>query len=151
MSIKISKVLKAKGQLYRSNRPKGLPDLKAIKEKEIYTVISLEEGWASLLGWPMEKELWSKYFGKFISLPMSNIFPPSLEACEVVNKHIVNAKSPLLVHCYSGVDRTGYVIAYHLAKNKILTPAQAWEYAVGTGQHFWFRWWRRSFMKMFMV
>lgn len=142
-----------KGFLYRSDRPKYARDLISAKiGHQIHALVTLEEGWSDVFGWNEERDLWEKTMGlPFYNFPMSNFWPPSKATCDaILDIFAQNAAQGrnTLIHCYSGVDRTGFVAAYALWKYKRETAEDAWDYAVKTGQHWWFRWWKKHFLKI---
>lgn len=73
----------------------------------------------------------------------SNIFPPSqgqvsqfLDLCSYGKR--------TFVHCHSGVDRTGFMIAVYRMTVLNWTFEDAYDEWVILGRHWWFDWWKKS-------
>lgn len=138
-------------RLYRG-RPKSQAELNEAWGLGIRTIISLESGFARFVSemrdeWCEEKEAWEEMGGRWENVPCSNFFPPSREASQRVYNLVNESPTKVLIHCFSDVDRTGWMCAYYKFRDRwCLTWQDAWEVeAVLKGQHFWFRWWRPFF------
>ena len=139
--------------LYRSSRPQNKSDLQSIYDLGIRTIISLEEGWGNLFTPYDTHDMWTDFLdmgGTLYNLKCSNILPPTHKQAETVHYNINQTtrrvSSRILIHCYSGVDRTGFMVAYHLAKQG-LNPDFSWRAnAWNKGMHKWYFWWRGYFM-----
>lgn len=145
----MKKVL-GENSVYRGPRPKNQEELEHLFKSGVRTIISLEEGWGKLFGWKGEESLWKMMGGRFIHLRMSNVFPPTLDQCQLVEDtiHRFYARGSVFIHCYAGVDRTGFVSAY-LAYINGYSAEQAWQYAaLDQGMHKRYYWWKKYFMKM---
>lgn len=135
--------------LYRGSRPESVNDLLVLKSIGINTIISLETGWHKLFGWRGERKAWQHFGNPWLNVPLSDIFPPSLDECESICEIISMSKfAPFFVHCFSGVDRTGFVIAYYRVTRMGWCPFKAWKEAVDKGMHWRYYWWRRHFLKI---
>lgn len=142
------------GTLFRGSRPLDYHDLVGLSAVGVNHIISLEKGWSGLFHWDYER-LWRVYGGERTELPTSGnvIFPPTLGQCEAFVKrvqelHAIDKK--IFVHCYSGVDRTGFLIAYYMAKVHGVPPGWSWkEYALESGMHCHYQHWRKRFMLYF--
>lgn len=99
--------------IWRSPRP----DLWRIAlETDIRTVLSLETGWYERLHpRKMSEEAAANQFGlRDLNVSLSWLFPPQPAQLRVCLDVLLDAqldRRPVLVHCRSGVDRTGLVIA----------------------------------------
>lgn len=138
-------------KLFRG-RPKSQDDLNEAWNLGIRTIVSLETGFARMVStikgeWCGEREAWEAMGGTWVSVPCSNFSPPSKSASELVNNIIKDNQWNTLIHCFSDVDRTGWICAYHKFVNGwFLSWGDAWSTeAVGKGQHWWFRWWKPFF------
>lgn len=136
--------------LYRSDRPRSAKDLgDDVRRLGIEAILTLEEGWSDVFGWNDERDFWTGILKKpFHHIPMSNFWPPSKDECEIALNIIDCYPEGVLVHCFSGVDRTGFVCSYYLWKKGVMSAEEAWQYAVKSGQHWWFRWWKPYFMRI---
>ena len=138
--------------LFRGSKPRGPMDLLGLPPLGIWTIISLEEGWSKIFGWRGEERAWSTICGRFFNYSMSNVFPPSRAECESVADRIEdNLKDGgVFVHCYAGLDRTGYTIAAYMTLKRGVPPGWAFkEFAIEPGMHRRYHWWRRQFMRDF--
>lgn len=142
--------------VFRGPSPRSEQDLyTAWTVHGVRTIISLQEGWASIFDrlagkWTEEKECWERMGGVYIHLPMSNLLVPSLFRTRYIYREMAKSVNSgcVLVHCYSGVDRTGWMCGiYKYWKNHYRTPQEAWDMeCVAKGQHWWFRWWKPFFL-----
>src|SRR4051812_48335547 len=129
--------------LFRGPRPKSLEELKANK---ITTIIDLETGayekfhndWYETAG----HELWENGIN-LIRFPLFDIWPPNrYQICWIfaeIDKASLRPGS-ILIHCKSGVDRTGFVVAaWRMYRQKWSLAAAANEWIM-EGAHWWFCW-----------
>ena len=141
---------------YRGSRPESAGDLYRIKDElGISTIISLETGaghfFDHILGRSFhEEEVWEKpsFNGEFIKFPLSNFSPPSCSELQAILETIeqcVNIREGVYLHCYAGVDRTGYVVAAWRVLQEGVHPEIAWREAVAKGMHGRFWWWANQF------
>jgi len=142
--------------LYRGPRPDSSSDLITLGfNYQVATLISLETGfgqfWDSLWGRDFdERGGWERgWHRSYISRPCSNIFPPSRAETEVILRDIKRSliSGPVYVHCYAGVDRTGWVIAAWRVLEEGVHPEDAWAEAMLMGLHRRYHWWRAAFME----
>lgn len=141
--------------LWRGSRPEAKTDLQLLVSANVRTIISLETWWHSLFHTFDEGQNWRFYFGRtFVSMPLSNILPPSRKATFAILDEILHAMDSqkagdgVFVHCYSGVDRTGWMIAAYRVNCQGWSPEKAWQEAIEMGQHPRYRWWEDSFMDL---
>jgi protein tyrosine/serine phosphatase len=97
-------------QIYRGGRPSE-DGLRQLKEMGIKTIISLRSDDSLTY---VEKHLARQYGLEFISIPLSIYQKPTdeqvLKFLEIV---IDKEKQPIFIHCESGRDRTGVMIAVY--------------------------------------
>lgn len=144
--------------LFRGSRPECKADLNQLAiSYGVQTIISLETGfgafWSRFLGKPFDESgWWSSWFArKFITHSLSNFFPPSKCETYKILSDILSAQraGAVFIHCYAGVDRTGWVVAAWRVAQDGIAPEAAWEEAVRMGLHARFFWWSPHFMEMF--
>lgn len=137
------------------SRPKGFQDLQTLNNRGILSIISLETGfgafWDKLSGHGFdEKSTWIHSFhGGFISMPLSNFLPPSTAETRDILNALAAARmtGPVFIHCYAGVDRTGFIVAAFRALYEHWSPEKAWQEALDKGLHNRYKWWRGGFME----
>lgn len=137
--------------LYRGSRPHDTSDLSLLWKNGIRTIISLEEGWADILGWKNEPATWRKMGGVWLQVKLSSIIAPTQGQLEAIYALIFAhcQLSGVFVHCYSGVDRTGIVCADWEVYGRKISPEVAWQRCCEQGMHKRFQWlWKRSFFKI---
>lgn len=154
--LKHSDIRTVKSGVYRGPEPKSIKDLLFLYNNYgIRSIISLEEGWSELFGLYEEDEDWL-LIGRdkekevmFHHIAMSNIFPPTKSEVQVVAEKIRSMKvyhPNVYIHCYAGVDRTGFCVAYYRVKHCNYSPEEAWAEAQNMGMHKRYFWWKKSFM-----
>lgn len=121
-------------KLWRGPRLETKDDFNLLKDYGIKRIISLEY-------FDRDEDLNPEAWGMLEeSIPCSDIFPPSDWAVQRV-LNLVADDVPTYIHCYSGVDRTGFVCAAYRMQ------AMAWPYSAAVqeweklGRHFWYFWW----------
>jgi len=99
------------GVLYRSKQLSKKRLEKYIKRLHLKTIINLRGPNPTMPWWQKEKALAKKYDIKFYSLAMTaHNMPLKKHLLELL--HIYEtAPKPILIHCYSGADRTGEAAA----------------------------------------
>lgn len=133
--------------LYRGPRP----SLSEVIAGKFQLVISLESGVYEFFH-DDDLESAEHANGKLFEMsPMSDFFPPSkLQVGRVLEilKTSQASKIQTLLHCKSGVDRTGFVVAVYRMQ------VQGWSYSrahaewVAMGRHwryFWWAYWLRKY------
>ena len=116
---------------------------------QIFQVISLQEGWADFLGHYNEKEDCAALGMPFKRVRFSNLVAPSPAQCREVLSAIRNAEGKTYLHCFAGVDRTGFICGLYRHLEDDLTPDEAWrEQCAGMGMHRRYQlFWRHSFFE----
>ncbi len=151
--MKISSVAR---NLFRGSRPEGPPDLLTLGlNNGVKTIISLETGfgrfWDGLTGKDFdERRAWEKGWHRtYISRPCSNFTPPGRADTEVILRDIENGLKlgPVFLHCHSGVDRTGWIVASWRVLQEGAVPEVAWEECLKMGMHKRFSFWKSAFMQ----
>lgn len=142
--------------LARGGKPRSREDLQFLKNEGIRTIVSLQEGWSDffrLYDIKDEKRDWEAMGGKFYQHRLSNWFAPTQDETDAVLRSICAQDGKTYLHCYSGVDRTGWIAAaYKVLVMGNVTPEDAWKTeAWAKGTHKWFFWWRAKFLAMFSL
>lgn len=112
---------------------------------KLKTIINLESGWYERLHprAPRELSAAERLGIAEVSLPMSDFTPP--KASRVAHAVRLMARPllrPLLVHCRSGVDRTGVVVACFRVAVEAWKAETALEEMLWMGFHRWrYCWW----------
>lgn len=76
----------------------------------------------------------------------SNIFPPTEEQVREFLAKVSNGKKTY-VHCHSGVDRTGFLVACYRMMKLGWSYHSAYREWVDLGRHWWFDWWKYTLKK----
>lgn len=130
--VDIPQFVQVDERLYRGGAPNEA-GLRLIKEKGIKTVISLQ-GVSDTQ--QAEKELVESLGMKFVSLPMSVDERPGDEAILTFLETVLTPDdAPVFVHCASGRDRTGAVVAVYRVTFNEWGPKEAYKEAKKYG--FW--------------
>lgn len=130
--------------IWRGPRPK---DLKVLRDECFHRIISFQSGWYELLTETKRERQFPCDFGlKFYDLGSSDIFPPDKRTVETALE-LLQRGGKTYVHCLSGVDRTGFIIAVYRMKIQGWDFERAHDEWVKLGRHFWFFWWKRELKK----
>jgi len=78
---------------------------------------------------------------KVVYIRCSNIWPPTYFQ---VSEFLVAASNGLktYLHCHSGVDRTGFLVAAYRMQKLGWPFEEAYKEWVEQGRHWWFDWWK---------
>lgn len=139
-------------QLWRGGAPKSKADLQKLYAMGIDLIINLETGTADALGdYPHECQDWLEMGRKFLLIQCSNFSPPTAEQTKnvlnAITSHVYNGKK-VYIHCFSGVDRTGWMCAAF--RQQFWPAAEAWQKeAWEKGTHKWFFWWKWFFLSRY--
>lgn len=126
--------------LWRGPRPESFNEL---REKGFERVISLQSGSEEYLTDSLYEMQDPEDFGiQFIEIPCSNIFPPSNEEVSEFLLYLENYDIKTYVHCHSGVDRTGFMIAAWRMSALHWPFHAAYSEMKKLGRHWWFGWWK---------
>jgi tyrosine-protein phosphatase SIW14 len=102
ISTTISNCFKVSGDVYRAEQPaqKDIPDLKKLK---IRTLLNLRE-------YHSDDEVFRHSGLRLMHLPLA---AGSLDQADLISalKMLREAEKPVLIHCWHGSDRTGFVVA----------------------------------------
>lgn len=135
----------ADAAFWRGGAPKSTVDLIQLYAQGVRTIISLETGFADKLGdYPEEQSDWESMGGAYHLVKCSNFWAPTAAQTNEVMRLMGNKPAgKVYLHCFSGVDRTGWMAArYRLSRLDFLNASDAWEVeAKGSGTHWWFYWW----------
>lgn len=139
MSLPIRKVAE---RIYRGPQPLTDQDWNQLKILGIKNILDLETGSHILFdGNPAKEALTAKGFDmRFFSLPLGEVFPPSLKEL-YTSYQIISEPETIYVHCRTGVDRTGMVIAYWRLSEGRLNRKQIIQEMYDCGMHWWLKWW----------
>lgn len=140
--------------LYRGSRPESSDDLTYLSFNcSVKTIVSLETGfgrfWDGLFGRAFqEQDLWTRVYQRILlSRPCSNLLPPTPAETRAILDDIKASlqKGSVYVHCYAGVDRTGWIIAAWRVREQGWSIPDAWNEAIRMGLHARFWWWADAF------
>ncbi len=129
--------------IYRGQQPEGVPDWNILRDLGIKYTLDLQTGSALLSdGSPLQEALRAEGYGiRSYAHPLGWILPPTqTELRDAVN--FITYHKPCYVHCKSGVDRTGMVIA--ALTSSALHPetrTAAVQEMKRCGMHWWYYWW----------
>lgn len=129
--------------LYRGPRPK---DLRHLRSLGIDSIINLESGlWELFTDDVYERQSPPDFDIRAYHLKCSDIWPPSMwavrRAIEIIKRE-TEAGRKVYVHCKSGVDRTGFVIAVYRMMVEGKTFEEAHSEWILRGRHIWYFWWK---------
>lgn len=132
------------GNLWRSNRP---VDLHAVQKLGFKTIIDLQSGTHELFTNELIEQQFPNDYGiSYYDLKCSDFTPPKpwqvLKFLEVVSRG-----EKTMVHCMSGVDRTGFMCAVYRMKVLKWSYNKALEEWKAQGRHFWYFYWERELKK----
>lgn len=102
---------------------------------QIHQVISLQEGWADVLGHYNEGADCRAQGLTYMRYRLSNVFAPSMWACESILRNIVLTEEKTYLHCFAGVDRTGFISGLYLVLVDGWDPWDAWMWIQKMGMH----------------
>lgn len=122
---------------YRGPAPKHPVDVAEQWTYNVHTVIDLEHD-----GNNRELE-WLRARGMIrLTIEMRALLPPHKEDVELALQLIDAYKcGGVYLHCLSGVDRTGFVVASYRIHAQNWTKKAAVKEMREMGMHFWFYWW----------
>lgn len=145
------KFIKVTDFVYRGNRPENFKELHA---KCVKHVLSLQSGFEDKVSdsiYEFECAVAERLFGiKLYRIKCSNILPPTNEQIEEAIKIIkmaIDLKETIFVHCHSGVDRTGIIMAVVLMIIEKMPYKKAVKNFIDNGRHWWFWWWKFTLKK----
>jgi protein-tyrosine phosphatase len=132
-------VIQVTPTLFRGPRPNSLKEL---RDAGIETIISLESGVYELFhDDEFEREYPSDFGMRHYDLPCSDVFPPEESTVQKAIS-IALRGNKTYIHCLSGVDRTGFVVAAYQMQVGGRAYRFAYEEWKRMGRHWWFDWWR---------
>lgn len=97
-----------------------------------------------------KKGKYSKRHFEFHEIKCSNIFPPTEKQIEQFVKLVDGLLArglKIFVHCHSGVDRTGIMMAIWGMVREGWGYTKALIWWIRNGRHWWFWWWKRTLKK----
>lgn len=146
---------KTTDNVFRGGRPTSVEDLAFLQHLGVRTIVSLQEGWSEVFhtfDLTDEEIAWEKLQGVFHHHRCSNFFPPTKAETDAIIESICEGltRGKVYVHCYSGVDRTGWICAaYKLRMGWFPDAKWAWRVeAWEKGTHKWFWWWQKHFIAL---
>lgn len=118
--------------LYRGGRP-NRNDMTFLMEKDIQTVVSLRRPGAEI---SQEEQIVLDMGRHFVAIPLSYWSLPTLKQVETFMEVLDDvSRRPVYVHCYHGVDRTGFCIAMYRIMRCGWTYSQAYDEMRRMGHH----------------
>lgn len=111
-------------------------------------IISLQEGWADLLGHYNEGPEARARGLTYMRYRLSNFTAPKKWECHSILENICLNEHPTYLHCFKGVDRTGFICSLYLVLVDGWDPMDAWHEAhrMGMQKHYRFLW-EKAFFK----
>lgn len=133
--------------LFRGPRPK---DIRELIDRGFQQVISTQSGDEDKFTDSLyESQLRTKFADpenvypqiRIIQIRCSNIMPPTFHQ---VSAFLVAVGTGMktYVHCHSGVDRTGFMVACFQMQKLGMSFDDAYKDWVERGRHWWFDWWK---------
>lgn len=132
-------------ELYRSPRPKDIYQI----PNYIKTVINLESGAFELFNddcYERQRDGAEDLPLFFKSIKCSDITPPNARQVAQFLRFVAGG-GVTLVHCLSGVDRTGFMCAVYRMQIQGWSFKEAHREWVSLGRHPWYFWWTRELKK----
>lgn len=83
-------------------------------------------------------------------IPCSDIFPPTTAQVATIMAIIISAIAMglnVLIHCLTGKDRTGFMVACFRMLEQGWSFAKAFAEWASEGRHWWYAWWKYSLKK----
>lgn len=126
-------------------------DPKYLREIRAGVVVNLEWGFSNFFG----NDAYDNYDFyshniEEVRIRMSDFCAPSqaqtLRAVKTIQTAI-DTGSVVFLHCMSGVDRTGFVVAAWRMIVQGWTFDEAYDEWVAEGRHFWYDWWKHELKK----
>lgn len=141
-------MIKVTEKIWRGRRPR---DLRELMDHGFQRVVVLQSGdedkftdslyEAQLAAKRADKTLYPSI--DVVYIRCSNILPPTDAQVDQFLASTGDGKK-LYVHCHSGVDRTGFMVAAY-KMNKLSQPfTSVYTEWVELGRHWWFDWWKYS-------
>lgn len=146
--MKLTQVSK---NLWRGSRPEFPSDFHELQLFGIDLILNLERGWFEwvhgMMNWETVKAI--QWGLTPIHMLLSDFFPPTKPECEAFIS-LIDRKENIFVHCFSGVDRTGFLCAYYRVERCGYTIGAAIDEMKAMGMHAWYRpFWIPAFIRMF--
>lgn len=133
-------IIQVHKNLYRGPRPDSFGDLKRFG---ITRVISLQSGAEDELTESKYEHEHPEDFGmKQVRIRCSNILPPDFKQTMDALRLMSDGSHINYVHCHSGVDRTGFMVAVYRMMFNHWSFDDAHSEWVKMGRHWWFWWWK---------
>ena len=101
------------GQLYRSNHPTPAQLARLTARHHLHTVINLRGATRSGSD-ALSREQAHKLGLTVLDIPLSSGHPPTREGMQRLIQALKTARRPILLHCKSGADRSGFAAAIDL-------------------------------------
>jgi protein tyrosine phosphatase (PTP) superfamily phosphohydrolase (DUF442 family) len=113
------------GTLFRSAQPHGTTAAQLIESYHPSSILNLRGGSPSDPWYAAEVRATEQAHVDFYDFPLSAVRRPSRRDLLTLLDVLRTCKYPLLVHCKSGSDRTGLVVALYLMTRRGVAPRQA--------------------------
>lgn len=132
--------------LFRGSRPKSYA---ALAFYDIKNVISLQSGFEDSVTESLYEHQDPHSFGMFrFNVYCSNIFPPTAAQVNMVMFFLNVGDRNTFLHCHSGVDRTGFMVACYRMRVDKWSFREAHAEWVKKGRHWWYFWWAYKLWRM---
>lgn len=127
-------------RLSRGPRPEGLA---ALRELGFTQVIDLQSGVEDALTetrYEFDCLHPERYGVRLVRIPCSDLLPPRQDQVIEFLQALRSGRKTYL-HCHSGVDRTGFMVAVYRMQIQGWSYRRAHEEWVSMGRHWWYSWW----------
>lgn len=135
-------MIEVEAGLYRGPSPQNESDWQQLADSGIKFILDLQTGVCLMRdGSPLVEILKGDDHGiKTFLHPLGEILPPTKKELDDAFWILIKNK-PLYVHCKTGVDRTGMVIAYWRIQYFKWSKQKAIAEMKQAGMHWWYYWW----------
>jgi protein-tyrosine phosphatase len=134
-------ITKVTQNIYRGPSPMYRQEFKFLEDQGFTQILDLQSHEDGVI-W--RTQLAGQFSMVNINIPMSEILPPTKEQLDKTYQ-ILTSNPPLgfkiYVHCRTGVDRTGMVIANFRIKAQGWSVDSAIAEMKDRGMHWWYYWW----------
>ena len=146
---KPANLLQLTPKLYRSARPQGYAQVKALGVTQI---IVLQSGlWELFTTDNYEREFSGDYGIQVRRVACNDFLPPIKhlrDLIKIIKQNEETGNEVILFHCKSGVDRTGSLGILVRVVLQGWTFAEAYAEWIKLGRHWWYDWWKHSIKKL---
>jgi len=139
------KLFQVSDMIWRGSHPETWHDIMDLYATGIKNILNLESGLYELLQADIthETNLAKSHNINFERLKMSYVLPPTYEEMCYALDRLEHNIGPTFIHCWSGVDRTGAIIAAVRVDFFHWPVDEAMEEMQKMGHHWYLKWWDR--------